>query len=304
MQQHAEPVGDLQSAAARGGQQRRLQRHIDEIGDHGGGRQQADVDRKRRLAMHAERRGIHQQARARQHLADRLPGDRMHVAELVGQRAGAIERSVGQMHALDAALEQSEHHRARRAAGAQHQRVGGLVPSGCAGVEIVDEALDVGVGRAQFAVLVPQRVGGADGAGAFIGLCQCQRALLVRQGDVGADEAAQRQPEHEILELVGWHRLDDVAARDPERAQPVMMDQRRARMRRRPSDQAGGGGVCFGCHRRSRCGAGSGRRQGDHASRRRCQCRYLAGDPEIPGSRFRAPRNDESWITPRRCGRR
>ena len=165
-------------------------------------------------------------------------------AELIGQRLRAIEGAVGQMHALDAALDQSEHHRARRAAGAEHQRIFGAVPSGRAGVEIVDEPLDVGVGRAQFAVLVPQRIGRADGAGARVRLRQRQRALLVRQGDVGADEAAKRKPEDEILELVGRDRFDDVAALDAEGAQPVMMDQRRARMRRRPSDQACGGEFC------------------------------------------------------------
>ena len=74
---------------------------------------------------------------------------------------------------------------------------------------------------------------------------QRQRPLLVRNGDVGADEAAQRKPQHEIRELVGRHRLDDVAAFDAERPQPVMMDQRRARMRRRPSDQACGAGFWF-----------------------------------------------------------
>ena len=119
-----------------------------------------------------------------------------------------------------------------------------LVPAGRAGVEIVDKAFDVGVGRAQLAIVEPQRIGRADRAGALVRLRQRKRALLVRNGDVGADEAAQRQPEDEILELVRRHRLDDVAALDAERAQPVMMDQRRARMRGRPSDQAGGGGFC------------------------------------------------------------
>ena len=152
------------------------------------------------------------------------------------------------MHALDAAVEQAEHHRARRTAGAQHQRILALVPAGRAGVEIVDKAFDVGVGRAQLAVLEPQRIGRADRARARIRLRQRERALLVRKCDVGADEAAQRQPEQEILELVGRHRLDDIAALDPERPQPVMMDQRRTRMRGRPSDQARGGGLCCTCH--------------------------------------------------------
>ena len=146
------------------------------------------------------------------------------------------------MHALDAALDQAEHHRARRAAGAQHQRVVGGVPARCAGVEIIDEAFDVGVGRAQFALLVPQRVGGADRARPRVRPRQRQRALLVRKGDVGADEAVARQMQHEFGKSFRRHRLDVVAALDAERAQPVMMDQRRARMRCRPPDQACGGG--------------------------------------------------------------
>src|SRR5207237_9849044 len=104
--------------------------------------------------------------------------------------------------------------------------------------------------RAELATLEPQRVGRADRAGARVRLRQRKRALLVRNGDVGADKAAQRKPEDEILELVGRYRLDDVAARDAERPQPVMMDQRRARMRGRPSDQARGGGFCSTCHAR------------------------------------------------------
>ena len=52
-----------------------------------------------------------------------------------------------------------------------------------------------------------------------------------------------RQMQHELGKAFGRHRLDVVAALDAERAQPVMMDQRRARMRRRPSDQACGAGL-------------------------------------------------------------
>jgi len=128
------------------------------------------------------------------------------------------------MDAPDAALDQPEQHGARRTASAQHQRILGFVPAGRASIEIVDEALDVGVGRAKLAVGKPKRVGGADRAGARIRLRQLQRALLVRNGDVGADEAAQRQTEDEILEFVRRYGLDDIAARDAKRPQPVMMD--------------------------------------------------------------------------------
>ncbi len=113
------------------------------------------------------------------------------------------------MHALDAALEQAEHHRARRPAGPQHQCVRGTVPPGRAGVEIIDKTFDVGVGRTQLAVLVPQRIGRADRAGTRVRPGQRQRALLVRNGDVGADKAVRRQMQHELGKALGRHRLDD-----------------------------------------------------------------------------------------------
>ena len=145
---------------------------------------------------------------------------------------------------------------------------------------------------------IPQRIGGADRAGALVRLRQRQRALLVRNGDVGADEAAQRQPEHEILELVGRHRLDDVAALDAERAQPVMMDQRRARMRGRPSDQARGGG--FG-HGNNLLNDVDGRDQPGHDD----QFIFPGGVSSRASRRGRSDRGDAaSSTTPRRGARR
>src|SRR5213075_242128 len=69
-----------------------------------------------------------------------------------------------------------------------------------------------------------------------------QHPLLVRNSDVGADKATERKPKNEILEFIRRHGFDDITPLDAERPQPVMMDHRRARMRGRPSDQAGGGG--------------------------------------------------------------
>ena len=66
MQEHAEAIGSPQSAGAGLCQQRRLQRHIDEIGNNGILRQQANIDFKCWLAVHAERCRIHQQPGARQ----------------------------------------------------------------------------------------------------------------------------------------------------------------------------------------------------------------------------------------------
>ena len=85
---------------------------------------------------------------------------------------------------------------------------------------------------------------------------------------------------HEFCEALGRHRLDAVAALDAERAQPVMMDQRRARMRRRPSDQACGAG--FGLAQASsllKPRMRSVRRCSNRASRGGCQCYG-----ELPGN--------------------
>src|SRR5579871_4111037 len=66
MQQHAEPVGSLQSARFRRHEQRRLERHIDEIGDQSIIRQFADIEIERLLTVHAERGGVDQKFCARQ----------------------------------------------------------------------------------------------------------------------------------------------------------------------------------------------------------------------------------------------
>ena len=135
-------------------------------------------------------------------------------AEFIGERPRPVDGPVGQMHTLDAALDQAEHHRARGAAGAKHQGFPSGVPSGCAGVEIMDKTFDVGVGRAQLAAVIPERIGSADRAGAGVRRRQRQRALLVRNGDIGADKAVRRQMQHELGKAFRRHRLDIVAALD------------------------------------------------------------------------------------------
>src|SRR5260370_42230753 len=61
--------------------------------------------------------------------------------------------------------------------------------------------------------------------------------------------------QHELGKAFRGYGLDIVAALDAERPQPVMMNQRRARMRGRPSDQARGGSFGHGCHCQSCCNA-------------------------------------------------
>src|ERR1700722_19544184 len=129
----------------------------------------------------------------------------------------------------------------RRAAGADHDRaVEPAIPLRRAGVEIVQETFDVGIGRMQKAAGDPQRVGGADRFGALVRQRIGQRLLLVRHRDIGADIIARVQRLHEGFEFVRRHRLAAVFAGDAVSFQPVVMNERRARMFDRPADDASG----------------------------------------------------------------
>jgi hypothetical protein len=156
------------------------------------------------------------------------------------------------MDAPDAALNQAEHHGPRRPAGAKHQRVLGAIPARRGGIQIADETLDVRIGGPQDGAIIIERVGCADGSRALVWLRQLQRPLLVRDRDIGAHEAVPRKMHDEFGESFRRNRLNAVAARYSVQAQPIVMDQRRARMRRGPSDQAGGPACCPGCHHASR----------------------------------------------------
>src|SRR5664279_3359702 len=106
----------------------------------------------------------------------------LETAAVLGAGGGAravvfalIQRNVGRIYVINRSLERAEALKkkfgARAAAGAQHR--GGFqaaVPARRGGVEIGEKAFDVGIGRAQRVVVVPQRVGGADRARALIRL--------------------------------------------------------------------------------------------------------------------------------------
>ena len=92
-------------------------------------------------------------------------------AETLPQGFGAALGPVGDHDMRDAALKERINHRARRAAAAEHQGFfQAAIPAGCASVEIVQKSFDVGIGRTQRAAVEPQRIGGADGARAVVGL--------------------------------------------------------------------------------------------------------------------------------------
>src|SRR6185295_10734471 len=111
-------------------------------------------------------------------------------------------------------------------------------------IEACKEALDVGVGRLERSLVEPERVRGADGFGTVVGLRERERNFLVRDGDVGADIAVIGEMRHELREFFRRHAFAPVLAGETMLPDPIIMDQRRARMRRRPADDAG-----FACRR-------------------------------------------------------
>jgi len=179
-----------------------------------------------------------------------IPCDRHDgVAESRSHRGGAIEAAVDDTNVTQAALAQAENDRARRSPGPQDDRIADRIvdrlaevrgPARHRGIEARDKTFHVGVGRAQLAVLEPERIGGPDRLRQRIGPRQAHHRLLVRHGDVRAHVAAISQVGDELGEAFGRHRLTPILGRDAELAQPIGMDQRRARMLDRPADHAGG----------------------------------------------------------------
>ena len=162
-------------------------------------------------------------------------------AEASAQNLGAARRAVDDHDARDAAQHKAIDHGARRAAGAEHDRVAHVpIPMRRAGVEIVQKAFDVGIARMQRVVVEPERIGRADGARAIVRLRQRERRLLVRHRDVGADITARTEFFDEIGKLVRRHRFAAVFAGDAVEFEPVIVNERRARMFDWPADDAGG----------------------------------------------------------------
>ena len=147
------------------------------------------------------------------------PGDVDPLAESLTQRFGAAERAVGDSDALDAARQETMDHRARCAAGAEHHRLAdAAIPTRRAGVEIVQKPLDVGIGRAQNAVIEPERIDGADRARPFVGRRQRKRRFLMRHSHIGADITARGERADKRREFFRRHQLAPVFAGDADSA--------------------------------------------------------------------------------------
>src|SRR5262245_52148109 len=248
VQQHAEPVDRSQPTRFGGGKQRRLKRRVDQVADHGPGREQGKLNGQRRLAGHAERGRIHEQPRFGQADVYLIPSHRLDpVAKLGPQRCGTLRGAVGEANAPNAALKEAKDDGARRAAGAKHQRGRkAAIPTGRGGIKIGDEAFHVGIGRAQATTFEPERVGGADRARTIVRLGQGQRRLLVRHRDVRPDVAALQEARDESRELIRRHRLAPVLSIEAVLFDPIVVNERRAGVPDRPTDHTGGFALCHG----------------------------------------------------------
>ena len=117
-------------------------------------------------------------------------------------------------------------------------------PSGDDGQIVVAAAL-IGVAGLDPALPVDDEgVGGTDPSGLGArGIGQGQRRLLMRQGDVGAPKAQDRQGAEGPFELLGPHRQRHIGAVDPMLRQPIAIEPGRERMTDRPAHHAGQAGL-------------------------------------------------------------
>ncbi len=191
--------------------------------------------------LHAERGGVDKHACIARAVDAVAPIVGLHArAEVAGDRVGAGTSAVEDADLLGAGLQKRMDDGAGRTAGAEHGYGASLgVEARIVGDEIVHEADAVGVLGHQPIALEPKRVGGAHGArGGLLLIGDSKGRLLVRDRHIAAGEALGA---HAAQESDGILRLDGplhVAAVDPVLLEPMAVDQRRARMRDRPADDA------------------------------------------------------------------
>src|SRR5262245_14048817 len=193
--------------------------------------------------MHAERGGVDQDAgiaRAPRQLA---PGiGRNTCAKKGGDLLGARLCAIEQAHFADTDAEQGVHDGTCRTTSAQNQGNATLSWAkgrrGCG--KVAQKAGTVGVVAGQLAVLVPKRVGGANGPRRrMLAHRRGERRFLVRQGDIAAGKTARTHVSQECGDVARPNRLPLIAADDAVFAEPIAVNQRRARMRNRPADDTG-----------------------------------------------------------------
>src|SRR5690349_23657083 len=120
------------------------------------------------------------------------------------------------------------------------------------------KARAVRVVAGKLVLLVPQRVGGTDRSRRPMSASgRGKGGFLVRQGDITAGKAQPAQIVEKGGYVFGTNRLFAVATGDAVLVEPIAVNERGARMRHWPADDAGLGHVPISLRTRSSCNKGS-----------------------------------------------
>lgn len=152
------------------------------------------------------------------------------------------------MDRLDPAVADRLYHGPAGAAGTENHRGRDSVPSFGALVQIGDEATPVGVRRADFSILEPERVGRSEFGAQFVRpIGQPEGGLLMRNRDIAAAEVGSSFLDlpHEIGKGLGRNFVGPVAPPNSELFQPMAMNERRSRMLHRIAGDKGMVNKCF-----------------------------------------------------------
>src|SRR5262245_7524398 len=232
LQQHTEAVHRAVATASRGGEQRRLERDVHDVVDHDTRLQRADVDLERRLADHPERRAVDEQIGVAEQRRKVVVAVRAHPpAEALGEPASARDRAIDDPHLQTARRERIDGGTGGAARAQDHGASPRHGPARRAVIEMGHEAVGVGVPAHQPAILQPQGIHGSDRLGRFVAAGhQLIRGFLVGHRHIPADIAVRPKLAHEGRKFLGRQVFQLVDPADPERAQPVAVDHRGARM--------------------------------------------------------------------------
>src|SRR5207302_1905359 len=151
IEKHTQAVGGAVAALACRGEERRLERNVDDVGGERALRQLVQCDVEGRLADHAAARGVDHHRRAFQGLVALFPGQGVdRLAELVGNSLCARERAVEEANLLRPFPGQPVAHGARTTAGADHRDGPGVgPPARLLLLDVVDEAVAIVVGAGE-----------------------------------------------------------------------------------------------------------------------------------------------------------
>src|SRR5882672_6237125 len=123
VQEHPEAVDRAVAARSRGGQQRRLERNVDDVAYEGAGGERSKVEVERRLPDHPLARRVDEHRRAVECAMPVVPGNHFHGrTKLARKRVGALTSAIGDANLAGTAIDQAVDDRPGAAAGADDDR--------------------------------------------------------------------------------------------------------------------------------------------------------------------------------------